>query len=85
LKNLQYQEMTVAHIRQPKEADHFEVMFLESARFYRLLKKNPQHLELLSLLQASKRKRHTVKVGFAAPGSDVIEDVQEHDSDASER
>ena len=39
--------MTVAHIREPEGRDYCEVVFLESARFYRLGKANPAFSEII--------------------------------------
>jgi hypothetical protein len=80
----QYREMTVAHIRELKGADHVEVVFLESARFYRLLKKNPTYDGVLTLLLDAMAKGRVLKVRCASPESDIIKEVQEHSSDASE-
>lgn len=79
-----YREMTVAQIREQKGAEYIEVAFLESARFYRLSTKNPRYDEILRRLQDARAKGRVVKVGFASPGSDLIEEVQVHSSGASE-
>lgn len=81
----QYREMTVAHIREMKAADHAEVVFLESARFYRLLSKNPAYGQVLRLLREGLAKGHALKVRCASPDSDIIEEVLEPTLDASER
>jgi hypothetical protein len=71
-----YREMRVAHIRERKEADYVEVMFLESARIYKLPKKNSKCDEILRLLRDAIARERVVKVRFTSPESDVIEDVQ---------
>lgn len=71
-----YREMTVAHIREQEGADSVEVVFLESARFYRLLKKNPAYDEVLKRLRDGMAKGHVLKVRFASEESDIIEGVQ---------
>ena len=43
--------MTVANIRKGEDDDFVEVLFLESARFYRLLKKNPAYDTILRKLE----------------------------------
>ncbi len=68
-------EMTVAHIREPKGASHVEVVFLESARFYRLLHQNHAYDEILALLRDALAKRQALKIRFSSPQSDVIEGI----------
>ncbi len=68
--------MTVAHLREPQGADHMEVVFLESARFYRLSKKNPAYDEALRLLRDAMANRRAVQVAVASLESDLIEEVQ---------
>ena len=70
-----YRELTVAHIREPKGEDYLEVVFLESARFYKLLKQNPTYNEIVRLLQDAMAKRRVLKVRCASPDSDIIEGV----------
>jgi len=68
--------MSVAHIREPKGAEYVEVVFLESARFYKLPKKNPKYDEILKLLRDAMAKGRVLKVQFASLDSDVIEGAQ---------
>jgi hypothetical protein len=68
--------MTVAQIRAQKGAKYSEVAFLESARFYRLSRKNPRHDEVLKNLRHAMAKGRVLKVRFASPDDDIIEDVQ---------
>jgi len=70
-----YRKMTVAHIREHSKADSLEVIFLESARFYRLLRKNPAYGDILKRLRVAMTEEHVLNVGFASPESDIIEDV----------
>jgi hypothetical protein len=67
--------MTPAHIREPPAADHVEVMFLESARFYKLLRKTPGFNRFLNLLRAAINDNHTVQVRCTRAHGDVIEEV----------
>ena len=69
-------EMRVAHIREPEGAKYWEVMFLESARIYRLSKENPAHSEILGRLRAALGKKSAVKVRCTSAESDVIEEVE---------
>lgn len=67
-----HRELTVARIRGSEEADHVEVLFLESARIYVLERARPDFDQLLARL----REGHKVRITTAPPDSDVIEDVQ---------
>jgi hypothetical protein len=64
-------ELTVARVRGSEEADHVEVLFLESARIYVLERARPDFDELLDRLREGRR----VRVAFTPPDGDVIEDV----------
>jgi hypothetical protein len=77
-------EMTVAQIREQQGAEYLEVVFLESARFYRLSKENPRYDEILRRLRAAVAKGSVLKVRCASPDSDIIEEVQAPSSGASE-
>jgi hypothetical protein len=68
--------MTPAHIRGEEGTDYVEVMFLESARIYHLLKKNPSHGEIVARLHAAISAREPLKIVFASQESDVIEDAR---------
>lgn len=76
--------MTVAHIREQKARDYVEVVFLESARFYRLTTKNPKYDEILKRLRAAMAEGRALTIGLASLESDQIEEVQAHRSGASE-
>jgi hypothetical protein len=67
--------MTVATIRERAGADDVDVAFLESARFYKLLKDNPAFDEALRLLRDSMATGRPLTVGLASPGDSVIEEV----------
>ena len=68
--------MTVAQIRDSEGAPFVEVVFLESARFYKLNRNHPAFDDLLRALRRGVATGNVVKVRFAAPESDVIEDVE---------
>lgn len=72
-----YRQMTVAHLREQKGADHVEIVFLESARFYKLFRKNPQYDALLEQLRGDLKNGRGVLVRFTSPNSDIIEDIKE--------
>jgi hypothetical protein len=68
-------EMTVAHIREPKGVDYVEVVFLESARFYRLLGKNPAYDEILAQMRNALANGRALKIRFSSLESDVIDEI----------
>ena len=68
--------MTVALIREPKEADAVEVAFSESARFYKLLRKNPEFERIARELHEAKDTRRAVRVMIEPPQSNVIVDAK---------
>jgi len=70
-----FREMTVARVREPKEADHVVVIFLESARFYRLPKDHPAFDETLRLLKAAAEVAGALRIGLASLESAVILEV----------
>lgn len=70
-----FREMTVAHIREREGPEYVQVLFLESARFYKLPKGHPSFEEILVQLRDAMTKRRVVQVGLASPDGDVIEDV----------
>jgi hypothetical protein len=67
--------MTVAHIRFGEHADYDEVMFLESARFYRLVKRRADYGSMLEKLRKAQTDALPVMVCFASFEADVIEEV----------
>lgn len=66
----------VARVTENKDADHAEVTFLESARFYRLLKSNKHYKESLALLKAAAANNTALRVLFTTPNGEVIEKVE---------
>jgi hypothetical protein len=73
-----YREMRVAHIREPQGAKYLEVMFLESARIYKLFKENPAYSEILPHLRTALGKKSAVKVRCTSAESNVIEEIEAH-------
>ena len=69
--------LTVARVREG--ADHAEVTFYESARFYRLLRENPAYPSALQRLRGAATDGKPLRVRFVAPNSDVIETVRSDD------
>ena len=73
---LVYREMTVALLREQKEADAVEVAFSESARFYKLARQNPKFETILRRLREAMKRKIGIRVVVDFPEGDVIEDVQ---------
>ena len=69
-------EMTPAHVREPSGAEFVEVVFLESARFYRLFKENKAFQRILRGLNQAAEKHGKVRVFLNVPEGGVIEDVE---------
>jgi hypothetical protein len=65
--------ITVIRLRTHK--DHAEVMFVESARIYRLLRDNPVYEETLCKLRAVSGSGRRVRVRFDKPNGEIIERV----------
>jgi hypothetical protein len=76
-----YRDMTVAHIREPSDADYAHVAFLESARFYRLSKRRPKYTAILGLLRDAQSTGRALSIGCESLDSDLIEDVRERNAD----
>ena len=72
-----FRTMTPAHVREPPEADYVEVVFLESARFYRLFKTNPMYQQILKMLRDAVTKKRAVQVRCTSSESDVLAEVQD--------
>jgi hypothetical protein len=53
-----------------------EVVFLESAQFYRLPKENPAFDSLVAMLQKSTEEGGTVNVRTTSITSNIIEDIK---------
>jgi hypothetical protein len=70
-----FREMTVANIRDDVAADNVEVIFLESARFYKVSKHNPKYQEMMRSLRDAIARGRILRVRFASPDSDIIEEV----------
>ncbi|MFQ5526720.1 MAG: hypothetical protein ACE5GX_10715 [Thermoanaerobaculia bacterium] len=67
-------EMTVAHVREPEGEGYVEVMFLESARIYRLERESPAFEEALRLLTQAV-EGGVLRISLASIDSDTIEHV----------
>lgn len=71
-----FREMTAAHVREIPGAEFTEVMFLESARIYKLSKKNPTYEEILKRLREAIAKKRAVRVLLDQPHGGIIEGIE---------
>jgi hypothetical protein len=76
LANRHFRPMTVANIRDNAGVEYLEVVFLESARFFRLPRANPTFADSYKLLREAMSKGRVLKVGLASPESDLIERIE---------
>lgn len=67
-------DLTVAAVRE--QDDHLEVMFLESARFYKLPTANPGFERVADFLRNAAETRQVLRITLSSPDGDIIEDVQ---------
>lgn len=69
--------MTVAKVYEEKysEAGSTQVTFYESARFYKILQRNPGYKKYISYLKEAFKKQQKVRIYFNKPESDIIESV----------
>ena len=75
-RKLYCRDMTVAKIRYRQGADSVDIIFLESARIYRLLKKNRDHSSILKKLEDASLNAGLIKVCFESIESEIIEEVR---------
>jgi hypothetical protein len=68
--------MTVAHVREGMRADFAEVLFLESARIYRLMASNDRFEQILARLRDAEASGQPVSVLLATANGEIIEDVE---------
>jgi len=71
-----YRDMTVANIRDETGSDHVTVVFLESARFYRLNRNHPGFDKAIRSLRKALEQGRTVKVGLKSLDTDVICEIR---------
>jgi hypothetical protein len=70
------QTMTVAQIRERTGEESCEVMFLESARFYRLSRSHPEFDSILATLREARESLRRVEITLPSINSEVIENVR---------
>jgi hypothetical protein len=75
-KTAAFREMTAAHVREMPGAEFAEVMFLESARIYRLSKNNPKYQETLKYLREAIAKEGVVRVLLDQPHGSIIQALE---------
>ena len=68
--------MTAVRILEHDEADYTEVVFLESAQFYRLPKQNPAFDLMITMLREAMAKGLAVEVRLASMASNIIEEIK---------
>ena len=68
--------MTTVRILERDDADYAEVVFLESAQFYRLSKEDPAFDSMIVLLRDAMGKRVAVEVRLASLASNIIEEIK---------
>jgi hypothetical protein len=71
-----WRKLTVAHVRGSPGAEYVEVLFLESARFYRLHKSNARFNEIQALLDEAKTRQNQMLIRLGSKDADVIEEVK---------
>ena len=69
-------DLTVAHVRERPGLDAVEVMFLESARTFRLSRSHEHFDRVLSALRAAEAEGRSVRVTLTIPHGGDIDDVQ---------
>jgi hypothetical protein len=69
--------MTVAQLREPDQTGTVRVVFLESARFYRLERQNPLFEQTLERLHDALEQPRLLEVQLPAVDSDIILGVKE--------
>lgn len=74
-------KMTVAKVlSRTSDTNFVTVVFLESARFYKLRKKNKQFRQHLTLLQKAEKDQQPVWITLTQPDGDEIEKAERPDT-----
>lgn len=69
-------DLTVAHVREPSGKDFVEVMFLQSARIFRLSRLHDRFDRLLSTLREAEAAGRSVRITVSSPHGGEIDDVE---------
>ena len=75
-KTAAFRDMTAAHVREMPDVEFAEVMFLESARIYRLSKNNPKYEEILKRLREAIAKEGVVRVLLDQPHGSIVQALE---------
>lgn len=82
LSNIQEQQgdstlhkLTVARVIDKPKEGYTEVIFLESARYYKLLHTNVKYTVYLNLLREAVKNKSVVQIRFSKPNGDIIAEV----------
>lgn len=69
--------MTVAKLYEEKYSGpgSTQVTFYESARFYKIMKSNPNYKKFISLLNEAIKKQKPICIRFTKPNGDIIDSV----------
>jgi hypothetical protein len=73
------QILTVANIAAPQNTEFYEITFYQSARFYKLMRKNKNCKQALVLLKQSKKTNKPVLVILTEKFGDVIAEVKKNE------
>jgi hypothetical protein len=67
---------TVARVLDKSKEGYAEVIFLESARFYKLQHSNLHYAAYFALLKEAIKNKSVLEVRFTKPNGDIIESVK---------
>jgi hypothetical protein len=70
-----HRRMTVANIREETGGNYIFVLFLESARFYKLYRNDPEFEKLHEMLRKAMQAGVAVHIGLDSPEGDTIQTV----------
>lgn len=68
--------LTVAKVIEDENKDYVTVVFLESARFYKLMRSDAGFKEYLAKLKKAEKNSSAVKVRLVEPYGEIIEAVE---------
>ncbi len=68
--------LTVAKVIDAPENDYLKVLFLESARIYKLMRNNADFQMYYKILEKAEKNNSSVKVRLTEPQGDIIESVE---------
>lgn len=80
-----FHKMKVARVYEKKPEGYHEVIFLESARYYKLLCSNESYQSYLSLLKEAEKKKTTLFIKFTKINGDTILIVKKENPSAGQK